>query len=51
MTKESIAKEITDDGLFVDHGWDKRHSQNASRFNEQNHHHYKEYFDKPFKAP
>lgn len=45
-----IVNKYTDDGMLApnDEQWNKRHQHTPSIFNQKNHHHYKQYFDKQF---
>ena len=49
-TAKMIVQKYTDDGMLApnDDQWNKRHHHCPSVFNEKNHTHYKQYFDKAF---
>ena len=49
-TAKIIVQKYTDDGMLApnDDQWNKRHHHNPSLFNNTNHTHYRQYFDKGF---
>ena len=52
VTARIIVEKYTDDGMLApnDDQWNKRHHNIPSNFNESNHTHYKQFFDKKAKS-
>lgn len=51
-TVKMIVQKYTDDGMLApsDEQWIKRHHHTPSLFNQKNHTHYRQYFDKQFQS-
>lgn len=48
-TAMMIVQRYTDDGQLIPKEWDKRHDWSPTKFNDKNHTHYKQFFDKKYK--